>query len=82
MHDFLTDQTEVIKVEVPSDGSMVTGHGGGDARLMQQFIAACASGEAFHILSGPAESLETHQIVFAAEEARIRGTVVDVGSQI
>ena len=75
VHDFLTDQTETIDVAIGSDGSIVTGHGGGDARLMEQFVAAVASGDPTKILSGAAESLETHLIVFAAETSRREGRV-------
>lgn len=78
LHDFLTDRTETIHTDVASDGSVVTGHGGGDARLMEQFVAAVATGEPARVLSGPAESLESHLIVFAAEEARRTGRVVDI----
>jgi predicted dehydrogenase len=78
LHDFLTDTTETIRTDVASDGSIVTGHGGGDARLMEQFVAAVAAKDPGRILSGPAESLETHLMVFAAEAARRDGRVVEV----
>ena len=78
VHDFLTDRTETIHTGIASDGSVVTGHGGGDARLMEQFVAAVATGDRAQILSGPAESLETYLMVFAAEEARRDGRVVDI----
>lgn len=78
VHDFLTDETERIDTAVASDGSIATGHGGGDARLMERFVAAVAARDPGLILSGPAESLETHLIVFAAEAAREGGRVVDV----
>lgn len=78
LHDFLTDTTEVVRTDVASDGSIATGHGGGDGRLMEAFVAAIATGDARRILSGPAESLETHLMVFAAETARRDGRVVDV----
>jgi hypothetical protein len=45
---------------------------------MQQFVAAVATGDPSRIRSGPAESLETHLMVFAAEAARRDGRVVDV----
>ena len=75
--DFLTDQTRVIDTRAP-DGSLAGGHGGGDFGLMEAFVAAVASENPAPILSGPAETLETHLMVFAAEEARAAGTVVDV----
>ena len=75
VHDFLTDRTETIRTD---DAVATDGHGGGDARLMARFVAAVASGDRTQILSGPAESLESHLMVFAAEQARRDGRVVDV----
>ncbi len=44
----------------------------------QAFVAAVARQDPAPILSGAEETLETHLMVFAAEEARAAGTVVDV----
>jgi predicted dehydrogenase len=75
--DFLTETTETI--EVPSGGSdAATGHGGGDYGLMDAFTTAVADHDWAPILSGPAESLESHLAVFAAERARLSGTVEPV----
>ena len=54
------------------------GHAGGDAGLIAAFVGAVATGDASLIASGPAESLETHLAVFAAEHARHAGTVETV----
>ncbi len=78
VHDFLSDTTETLRSNQASDGSILTGHGGGDGRLMQHFVAAVAAGDPALVRSGPDESLETHLTVFAAEEARRDGRVVDV----
>ena len=75
--DFLTDRTEVIDTEAPEAG-ILGGHGGGDYGLMSAFIDAVASGDRTRILSGPAETLESHLMVFAAERARRNGTVETV----
>jgi len=75
--DFLTDETEVIDTASP-DAGILGGHGGGDYGLMDSFIAAVASGDAAPILSGPSETLESHLMVFAAERARLNGTVEEV----
>lgn len=72
LHDFRTRDTEVIDARADSDD----GHGGGDAALMDAFVRAVATGEARHILSGPAEALHSHLAVFAAERARRGGTVI------
>ena len=51
------------------------GHAGGDAGLMDAFTAAVATGNRELISSGPRESLASHLAVFAAERARLNGTV-------
>jgi predicted dehydrogenase len=68
--DFLTRTEEVITVDAGSDG-----HAGGDAGLMDAFVTALATGDRSAILSGPRESLASHLAVFAAERARLAGTV-------
>jgi len=75
--DFMTDQWSTV--EINAGASDVTGgHGGGDTVLMQRFVAAVASGDRSLILSGPDETLESHLIVFAAEEARRQHCVKDL----
>jgi predicted dehydrogenase len=74
VHDFLTGGTEELVAPAAA------GHGGGDAGLMEAFTTAVETGDPAPILSGPAESLETHLAVFAAERARLRGTVEQVVS--
>ncbi len=75
--DFLTDQTRVISTE-DADGSILGGHGGGDYGLINRFVEAVAKKNQNLILSGPDESLETHRMVFAAEQARLEHRVVDL----
>ncbi|HET6428572.1 MAG TPA: Gfo/Idh/MocA family oxidoreductase, partial [Phycisphaerae bacterium] len=57
--DFLTDTWTEIDTAA-TDASITGGHGGGDGRLMQSFLAAVATGDRSRILSGPAETLESH----------------------
>jgi len=76
--DFLTDTEEVINTETSADGSLLSGHGGGDFGLMQAFIRAVATGDRRHILSGPDETLESHLMVFAAEQARHEQRVLGI----
>jgi predicted dehydrogenase len=71
---FLDDSTETIDTQAASE-TIRGGHGGGDGGLMDSFLAACYENDPSRILSGPAETLETHLAVFAAERARRRGTV-------
>ena len=75
--DFLTDQTRVISTET-ADASILGGHGGGDYGLMDRFVTAVAKNDSSYILSGVDESLESHQMVFAAERARKEHRVVDL----
>lgn len=77
VHDFLTGETTVHDAASAGQDA-AAGHGGGDAGLLDAFTTAVATGDAAHILSGPAESLESHRAVFAAERARLSGTVEPV----
>lgn len=74
--DFLRDTTATIDTRLDPAG--LGGHGGGDYGLMDGFIAAVAERNPARVLSGPQESLETHLTVFAAEQARREGRVVQV----
>jgi predicted dehydrogenase len=78
VYDFLTRAERLI---TPSSAGAMTaahGHGGGDAGLMDAFTAALATGNRELIRSGPRESLASHLAVFAAERARLNGTVETV----
>jgi predicted dehydrogenase len=57
--------------------SKMAGHGGGDWYLMDSFVAAVANNDPSMILSGPKETLESHLLVFAAENSRRTNTVVE-----
>lgn len=78
VYDFLTGQSTVVDTAVASDGSILSGHGGGDDGLMRAFLLAVRDNNPALILSGPAESLESHRMVFAAERARRSGRVEPV----
>lgn len=77
LFDFLTDKTRIIDTQA-GDSSILGGHGGGDYGLMDHFVRAVAENDPSLILSGPDESLETHRMVFAAEQARLEHRVVDL----
>ena len=74
---FLGGETTTIDTAA-TDASILGGHGGGDQGLMDCFIDAVASGDANRILSGPEETLESHLMVFAAEQARMENRVVSM----
>jgi predicted dehydrogenase len=72
IHDHRTGRVEQLCPD-PGDDA----HGGGDAGLVQAFVRSVRR-EAEPGLTGARESLESHLLAFAAEEARSRGTVVDM----
>lgn len=76
-YDFLTDRTTRIDTAAP-DGSILGGHGGGDYGLMSHFVRAVAEEDPSWILSGVDETLESHLMVFAAEEARRNGRIISM----
>lgn len=55
----------------------VGGHGGGDEGIMAAFVAAL-NGEDGGVLTSARESVESHLMAFAAEEARISGRIIDM----
>jgi len=55
------------------------GHGGGDWGLIQAFIGALR-GDRPDVLTSGRESVESHLLAFAAEEARVSGTTVDMAA--
>jgi len=77
VHDFMNDADTEHDTAVAA--GPLSGHGGGDHGLMDAFVRALATGDASHLLSGAAESLESHLMVFAAEWARDEGRVVKMG---
>ena len=76
-YDFMTDRSQEI-LTGPPDRSARDGHGGGDTAIMDHFVRAVATGDEAYILSGPDETLESHLMVFAAEQARRERRVVDL----
>jgi predicted dehydrogenase len=71
VHDHLTGQVEHVPIP---DGE--SGHGGGDAGIMADFVRALR-GES-QPLTTARESLESHLMAFAAEESRLNHTVVEM----
>jgi predicted dehydrogenase len=73
VYDFLTRET--IRHEVPQD-EVTSAHGGGDDGAIDGFVAAVAAGDPALVPTAPADTLESHRVVFAAERARREGRVV------
>jgi predicted dehydrogenase len=79
--DFRTGKDERVPITTGNgDGgaSAAAGHGGGDEALVDAFLTALETGDRSAVLTGPRESLASHRIIWAAEQARRTGTVVDL----
>jgi hypothetical protein len=61
----------------PSDGG---GHGGGDTGLARAFVRAVATKDQTVLGVTPEEVLDSHLLVFAAEQARKESAVIDFAS--
>ncbi|KDO30374.1 hypothetical protein SPRG_05085 [Saprolegnia parasitica CBS 223.65] len=74
--DFLTRKiTEITPAGLPST-SKVKGHGGADFFMIENFVQGVRTNDASVLLTGADESLASHLMVFAAEEARLTDSVV------
>jgi predicted dehydrogenase len=71
VHDHASGETEHISIDIPKSG-----HGGGDWGLMSGFLQALR-GEA-PPLTDARTSLESHLLAFAAEEARLNRSVINM----
>ena len=79
IHDHLTGRVEEIDPSGVGSLADLSGHGGGDAGLMAAFVRALRPepGGA-GALTTSRESLESHLMAFAAEEARVEGGIVSM----
>ncbi|MGY0231255.1 Gfo/Idh/MocA family protein [Longispora urticae] len=73
--EFATRTWETVDAGAVGDASASGGHGGGDDGIMAAFTTALRTGDPTHIRSGGEASLNSHLAVFAAERARLQGTV-------
>lgn len=64
--------------DIVQDETILGGHGGGDSRLIKALCELIATGETSVSYCSAMTSARNHLAVFAAEEARHTGTVVDV----
>jgi predicted dehydrogenase len=71
IHDHLTGEIERIEVEPVDDSA----HGGGDFGLVRSFVNAI-NGQPDDSTTTARESLESHLLAFAAEEARLNHSVM------
>lgn len=76
--NFNTKKTEVVEYNTVT--SLVSGHGGGDARLVKDFIEA-VSGKTSSLKTSGELSLQSHLMAFAAEKARKSGQRVMINNK-
>lgn len=74
IHDHASNTSEDILIPPAPDT-----HGGGDLRLVEAFLRAVRVREQ-HALTNAAAALESHLLAFAAEQARVEGTVIDLAA--
>lgn len=67
---YLDDSLRTIDTASGMSGNIADGHGGGDAGIIHSFLDAIENNDPSRLLSGPEETLESHRIVFKAEESR------------
>jgi predicted dehydrogenase len=70
IHDHRDGTVETLHPVRPEGG-----HGGGDAGVLHDFVRALETGER-HVLTSAAESLVSHLLAFAAEDARLTERVI------
>ena len=74
VHDHRTGKVEVLHPFLPPSG-----HRGGDAGVISDFLSALQDGRG-EVLTSARESLVSHLLAFAGEEARLTQEVVDFGA--
>jgi predicted dehydrogenase len=69
--DHLTGEIEEVELE-----TIAGGHGGGDTALTREFVRVLRDRSS--ALTSARESLESHLMAFAAEQARVEGSVIEM----
>ena len=68
------------EIHIDTSAELDAGHGGGDGGLMAAFVESVQQGDDAAALSTARQSLESHLMAFAAEQARLGGKVVSMRS--
>lgn len=74
INDFLTGEKEIIKID---ESITRKGHGGGDERLLRDFLDA-VEGKPSEKKTSALNSLQSHLMAFAAEKSRKEGRTVEI----
>jgi len=77
VYDFRTLKTTEYDTD-ESGFAAASGHGGGDVRLVEAFVSALREATPEALSSSIAESMASHRVVLAAEEARRTGAVISL----
>lgn len=72
--NFNSERRDIIEVISQKDRE---GHGGGDLRLISNFVDLIASGGKGENRTSADISLESHQMAFAAEYSRVHGVIIE-----
>ena len=79
IYDFRTNKTKVYNTKTNEVGNYKNeGHGGGDWRLVSDWIQAVAQHNPELLTSTIEASIESHIMCFKAEESRLKNTVMDI----
>ncbi len=79
-HDFRTGETSTWESDVTEEtDDAQSGHGGGDWRMVADFVQAVAHQKSTLLTSTIDQSIESHLMAFAAERSRHLGTVERIG---
>ncbi len=79
VHDFVTDVKTIFDFSTKAGASAADGHGGADGRLIDAFLRVLMDrGEGAAVTTDGRASFASHQIVWAAELARLDRTVVAI----
>jgi hypothetical protein len=79
IYDFQTNKSEtMLASELNSNPSSKSGHGGGDWRLVADWLQAIYQRDPDLLTSTIDQSIESHIMGFMAEKSRLNGTVEDV----
>ncbi|KAJ3350918.1 hypothetical protein HDU83_009337 [Entophlyctis luteolus] len=72
------NKRKVDPKRIEADNQGLSGHGGGDVGLIQTFIEAVATNDQTKLGCDINDVFDSHRLVFAAEEARLTGKVVNL----
>ena len=78
--DFLTGEKTIWDVKENVEGDHLSGHGGGDWRLVQDWLMAVDKQDPSLLTSTIEASVESHLMGFAAEKSRLNKTVEAVST--